>query len=300
MRQQVLSTLLIAALAAGPSAAIAASQSPQGATGPSESAPGPSMKETEAWIKRELPKMGRDLVVESNATLTKETRYEITRANLSECTLKVESKFQWMIAPNSQSETVTVPMKAVDLSRLVAVETTTRPDSTASKPSYIVRLVALPDRSMPRPFDLQRNGTYGGVATGPVAAVNVRLRDIGLANQAAAAFRRAALLCGAPDRSIDASAMVSCHTMDWMVFCARPPLPSASAPRAALPEAKATQAMTNSDVIQMVAAGLSDTIVAAAVRQAASKSFDLTTAGLIALKGAKVSDAVILAMQGGL
>jgi hypothetical protein len=55
--------------------------------------------------------------------------------------------------------------------------------------------------------------------------------------------------------------------------------------------------MTNNEVIQLVSAGLSDQVVATSIRQASNKDFDLSPTGLIALKKAGVSDAVIAAMQ---
>ena len=55
--------------------------------------------------------------------------------------------------------------------------------------------------------------------------------------------------------------------------------------------------MTNNEVIQLVTAGLSDQVVGTSIRQASHKDFDLTLAGLIALKKAGVSDAVIAVMQ---
>jgi hypothetical protein len=68
----------------------------------------------------------------------------------------------------------------------------------------------------------------------------------------------------------------------------------------ALP-ARAAQAaarrMANADVVQMLAAGLSDDIIMAAIRQAPERGFDLSVSGLIALKKAKASDALILFMQ---
>jgi mono/diheme cytochrome c family protein len=59
----------------------------------------------------------------------------------------------------------------------------------------------------------------------------------------------------------------------------------------------ATSKMTNNEVIQLVSAGLSDQVVATSIRQASNKDFDLSPTGLIALKKAGVSDAVIAAMQ---
>lgn len=55
--------------------------------------------------------------------------------------------------------------------------------------------------------------------------------------------------------------------------------------------------LTNQQVIEMVVAGLSEDIVATAVAQASESAFDVTPAGLMALKRAGVSDKVIQAMQ---
>ena len=64
--------------------------------------------------------------------------------------------------------------------------------------------------------------------------------------------------------------------------------------------AAATEAkVTNADVIQMVAAGLSEQVILSAIQQAPPKSFDLTPGGLVALKKAGVADTIILAMQNG-
>jgi len=61
--------------------------------------------------------------------------------------------------------------------------------------------------------------------------------------------------------------------------------------------ARAISKMTNADVIQLVTAGLSEQVVTTSIRQAPGKNFDLTPTGLIALKKAGVSDAVIVVMQ---
>lgn len=65
--------------------------------------------------------------------------------------------------------------------------------------------------------------------------------------------------------------------------------------RAAVSSAK----MTNGDVIQMISAGLSEQVIMEAIRQASAKNFDLTPAGLVALKKAGASDTLILSMQAG-
>lgn len=55
--------------------------------------------------------------------------------------------------------------------------------------------------------------------------------------------------------------------------------------------------MTNADVVEMVKAGLSEQIITTSIRQASAKSFDLSPAGLISLKKAGVSDAIIQVLQ---
>ena len=58
-----------------------------------------------------------------------------------------------------------------------------------------------------------------------------------------------------------------------------------------------TGGMTNQDVVKMVGAGLAEDVIVTAIRQAARRSLDLSAAGLIELKMAKVPDSIIRAMQ---
>jgi hypothetical protein len=55
--------------------------------------------------------------------------------------------------------------------------------------------------------------------------------------------------------------------------------------------------MTNQDVIDMVALGLSDDVIIQKIRTAESLQFDTSVQGLRVLKSRKVSDAVILVMM---
>jgi hypothetical protein len=283
---------------------VASQQAPQSAAASPNIPPGPSMKETEAWIKRELPKIGRDSVVTSvvtkNGALRQETTYEIRNATLTDCTLKFQSISHWVITPNTQSVTATVPMKNLDLSRLVAMEAPPSAGYTASKPSYIVRLVAQSDLDASRPFNTEFNNNDGKPPKlESIASFHIRVRDMASANQAAETLRRAAVLCGVTDRPVDLAAIGSCETMRERVSCRPPRVAAAPAQDVTTkPAAGATSTMTNSDVIQMVAAGLSEQVISTSIRQAAAKAFDLSPAGLIALKNGKVSDAVMLAMQG--
>ena len=63
------------------------------------------------------------------------------------------------------------------------------------------------------------------------------------------------------------------------------------------PTASAMSKITNADVIQLVAAGLSEPVIMTAIRQASGRDFDMSPTGLVALKKAGVSDALISAMQ---
>jgi hypothetical protein len=55
--------------------------------------------------------------------------------------------------------------------------------------------------------------------------------------------------------------------------------------------------MTNGDVVKLAAAGLSDQVIATAIRQERATSFDLSPSALIALKNSHVPNAAIAAMQ---
>lgn len=262
--------------------------------------PGPSMKDTEKWIKRELPNMGRDSVVEAvthkGETFNVETNYEIAKATLTDCTLRLQSVEESFGNPTSKAATVT--MKNIDLSRIVAVEATPYGDRRASKPSYVVTLVAQSDPNMPKPFTELLTGYAGGPTTRSVANVYVRVRDIGSANQVADVFRRAALLCGAPDRPVDLARTVSCVTSGSQVSCRFTKVSSGLTESVtAKPPGNSASKMTNDEVIQLVTAGLSEQVIITSIRQAPTKDFDLSPTALIALKKANVPDAVIVVMQ---
>ena len=68
----------------------------------------------------------------------------------------------------------------------------------------------------------------------------------------------------------------------------------AASPRQA---AQAVKPVTNADVVSMTAGKLSDDVIVGAIQQAATTEFDLSPAGLIALRNAGVSDRVLQAIQ---
>lgn len=277
-----------------------ANQAPQAAD-TSDIAPGSSMKEIEVWIKRELPKIGRDSVVTTDGKkLRTETTFEIRNATLTDCILKFESISHWVITPNAQSITATIPMKNLDLTRLVAVEASPSAGYTASKPSFVVRLVSQSDTGSQQLFDTVFNNNDGKPPkTQSVKAVNIRVRDMGSANQAAETLRQAAVLCGAQDRPVDLTAMVSCETGTVAWLSCRPPSVAAAPTQPVTTKSaeNSTATMTNNEVIQLVKAGLSEQVVITSIRQTPTKDFDLTAKGLIELNKAGVTDAVILVMQ---
>jgi len=78
-----------------------------------------------------------------------------------------------------------------------------------------------------------------------------------------------------------------------------PPKPRPPSQVAAPNEApQAPIGLTNADVLQMVAAKLAEDIVLKAIEDAPKKTFDLSPAGLVALKNGGVSDELIRVMQG--
>jgi hypothetical protein len=271
------------------------SQAPQSATGSSDTVPGPSMKETEAWIRREFPKMGAVSVVEvrqDDQSRERILRYETESAALSECRFSIrwivdvgmDTERQKPVGPgpsaNRQTHAETAAMTDVDVSSLRPVEFTVARAYRRSVPLYMVSLKAAADRGEPFTSQITLENRPPAEAK-TVRSLNIFLRDLEAANQAADVLRRAALLCGAPSQSIR-TGVTSVLGKDVAAAGNTPP---------------AGSRMTNGEVIQLVAAGLSEQVVITSIRQTLTKSFDLTPTGLIALKQGNVPDAVILAMQ---
>ena len=362
-----------------------------------ETSPGLSMKETEAWIKRELRAMGSDHIVTKYKATTWGDKYEIESAILSGCVLTVRQVTQHevflddgtvMPVRNRQIHASRITMKDVDVGKgLRAMEYSVGPDSTLSKPSYGISIVALSDRG--DPFVMETDGYAGGKTNKSVRGVGIRVRDQNLGNQAGEVLRRAAVLCGAPSQPVETAlpktapeAQVGGAPANTASPKADPVSPGGNAASARVgkyvrkdkssdsyfelaadgkfhlfqagkhyygnysiqgdviavqarnirgngehfvgttiveadgtvwvketvqsetqstainqPSQGPSKMMTNDDVIQLVTAGLSEQVVTTSIRQAPARNFDLTPTGLIALKKAGVSDAVILAMQ---
>jgi hypothetical protein len=328
----------------------------------SELPPGPSMKETEAWIKRELRAMGSDHVVTKYQDTSFGTKYEIESAVLLECRLTMRtSEYDEIdgVAPKRRTQIATVTLKDVDVEKLQSKEIPVDPGFTMSKPSYRIVVFALADRG--DAFELESDGYAGGKKKAAVRAVGVRVREQSMANQAVQVFRRAAILCGAPSQSAELSGdelkkvsgrynekenstnyielradgtfvmkhdaenlsgnyKIEGDVITLVVPGIKEPLKghltgntitnekgvagweksadsATSQSQTSKPESPATSKMTNEEVIQLVAAGLSEQVIITSIRQAPTKDFDVTPNGLILLKKAKVPDAVIAVMQ---
>lgn len=329
----------------------------------SEIPPGPSMKETEAWIKRALPVMGSDHIVTKYKNATWGTTYEVEGAVLSDCRLTLRTSEQndamFGVTPKRRTHVATVTLKDVDVEKLQSREIPVVAGATMSKPSYRIVIAALSDRG--DPFLLESDGYAGGKTKKAVRAVGLRVREQSMGNQAVRFFRRAAILCGAPNQSAPLSGaelekvlgrynekdkstdyielradgtFVMTHegenlsgnykiegdTLTFVVPGIKDPLKGhligntitndkgvvrwekaadseTSQSQTSKPESPAASKMTNEEVIQLVAAGLSEQVIITSIRQARTKDFDLSPTGLIALKKANVPDAVIVVMQ---
>lgn len=93
-------------------------------------------------------------------------------------------------------------------------------------------------------------------------------------------------------------AAVSALVGVWVTSCSPSAAQTATPPSIERPASSAQErALTNADVIKLVRAGLSDTLVIATIRQSPRTAFDVSPEALIALKTAGVSDAVIAVMM---
>lgn len=245
--------------------------------------PGPSMEETKAWIKRALPRLGSYSIVKvKNDDRSKPLTYKygVESVVLSDCRLlihRTEEIGEYL----RLTYTETVTLKDVDVSKIRSVEEYVGTGFTNSKPSYVVVLTAVADRG--EPFTSQ--GKQEGFRADDIKAtrtVPVRVGDKEAAIGAIDVLRRAAVLCGAPSRPVGPAIAESERKTEISQT---------------KPGSTASPKMTNDEVIQLVIAGLSEQVISTSIRQATEKAFDLTPTGLIALKKAGVSDAVILVMQ---
>lgn len=258
---------------------------------------GPKMDEIAKWIKKELPPLGTDHIIKKSAKEGDSPigdTYTINKAILSDCTLKIEqTDSPDVTAPLGWATTATIPLKNIDLSKLSSGESATWPGYTQNKPSYFVRVVALPEAP---PFGTVRVWANTKKEEKTVAKLYVILRDEAPSHRLEGYLRDAATMCGAPVALTAAARQPIVKTPT--VQPTSPETAAGSDPKAATASSVSTSGnMTNADVIAMVNAGLSETVIANSIRQAAKRTFDLSPSGLVSLKKAKVPDSLMVAMQ---
>lgn len=265
---------------------------PPGSTAKVET--GPTMDDIAKWIRKELPALGTDHIIKKKeGARTLGNNYTIDKSTLADCTLSIQQTDRLDDVTYGWATTTTIPLKDVDLSAISSRELGTWPGYTQNKPSYGVRLSALP--GVP-PFNEIKEWANTKKEQKTVTFVWVRLREEASTHQLETYLRRAAMLCGAPDPTTAAAkSPIATAPNAQAPSSDKPP---ASAPPVSKPSStSAPGTLTNADVIAMLNAGLSELVIANSIRQAADRSFDLSPTGLVALKKAKLPDSLIVVMQ---
>ena len=279
--KQILATLVAIVLACGMTLAHPSAQPPQTNT----------IADKKKFLERELPLAGDFSVVTRHPTgETFERRRVIKKVSLVDCQLMISRTEQpFYNKPDLRDLVLThkdsIDLKQVDTSLVRAREAAVPAGYTASRPSFNIALRSIP--GVNKPFSVETEGGGNPRRTTATGFVNVEVGDSVAAGRIAIALRDAAILCGAPDQPLQAAPAQPGPT---------PGLPAPKGTEAAGQAPAASAKMTNDDVIKMVAAGLSDQVIATSIRQATNKEFDVTPTGLVALKKANVPDAVMVAM----
>src|SRR5258707_14925349 len=93
-----------------------------------------------------------------------------------------------------------------------------------------------------------------------------------------------------------------CLLMYWLLVFAvtavaqTPSTRPAQRPAGEAPRPQTAVGMTNADVVKMVKAGLSESLIIASIKQAEKRAFSLNVDDMVELKAAGVSDNIILVM----
>ena len=255
------------------------------ATLAAEAVSGASMKQLERWIKRDLPAMGNDLLIFKSKDRTFGVTLRMPKAELTDCVLTIQQEARYDGMEVGGLRTTTISLKDLDLATLSAFEEPPSETYTRNKPSYGVSLSALPDRGTPFRLQTKRTGLADRTESTLRERLYVREQAMGL--ELEATLRRAAVLCGAIDTpEAPIASAIPTPTQKHLAVATTD-----------VTSAGKSQKMTNADVIDLVKAGLSELVVANAIRQAPDRGFDLTPQGLVALRKASVSDSLIVAMQ---
>lgn len=219
--------------------------------------PAPSMAEIEKWTSRELPPLGADVYVQTGGESSFTYKYEIDKATLSQCRLTLNTAVQMTYTTASSRE----PRTSTVL--LMHLDADRLAALAAPSPTGVWKEnkpnVSVVFRAL---LSVDEPFTIESEKLNErTDEVSLHVRDMESGERVVEMFRRAAVLCAG----------------------ARPPTDAAE--------------MTNAVVIKLVAAGLSEQVIANSIRNASTREFDLSPTNLIALKKAAVSDALIAVMQ---
>lgn len=330
---------------------------------------GPSLKDVEKWLKRELPINGSFSIVtvkDNDRTHPLTYKYVVESSTMTDCKLSLRRREEVGDFGSRVTDSYTVTLKDVDLNRMRVIEDYVSKGYINDRPSYLVPLIAAADRG--KPFTTQRKQEGHPLGEGQAwNSMAIRSGDRKGADRAVFMLYRAAVLCGASSNSLNTDQLARVFGRynriekpgDWMdlkqdqtfVISADgqtldgtyaikggtitlsssgidsmqsllidnrilnldgivrfekqpdPPKPAGDNVNSASQEPLTKTGeptgskMVNDDVVKLVKAGLSDQVIITSIRQAPNKDFDVTPKGLIALKDARVSDAVIVAMQ---
>ena len=146
-----------------------------------------------AWIKREIPLLGAySEKIANNVVL----EHRVESAVLSDGRLTIRSTEADASGKSSLTYTETVTLKDVDVSKIRAVA------SAHEDGIFFVPMIAAANRGQPFTEQLKvGDETARDIET--KSEVRVVVRDLAAANVVAAVLRRAAVLCGAPDKPVE-------------------------------------------------------------------------------------------------
>ncbi len=253
---------------------------------------GATLRDLADWFRSELPRRARDQVTTASADRKSQwtSEHEISDVSLKECILKYRAVERMAgIQGNMVDDRVTVPLTSLRAVSLLESRGVT--GFIQSKREFSVFLSA--SRGENAAFLEESSGWRGNpskrTTKRTTATVAVHMPDATSSQLLVDALARGAALCG--NEGVSGTTTTSQPTAPEQAIQPR------TSSRASTDQATGNSIRSNEDVIKLVASGLSPAVVANAVRTSRSPDFDVSPAGLIALKRSNVPDSIVLLMQ---
>jgi len=253
---------------------------------------GASLKELEDWFRNDFPRRARDQVTTASADKKSQwtMEYEVSRVSLKECILTYRTvERMTRIEGNMVDDRVTVPLKS--LRTVSTFESQGSDGFIQSKTQF--RLFLNASKEDTAAFSVEASGYRGNPTKRTTKrtsrAVTMQMPDASSAGLLMEALVRGARLCGSD--GVSGAIATSLPTAPVQSSQSRA---SSSAPT---DQGSGNSIRSNEDVIKLVEAGLSPAVVANAVRTSRSPEFDVSPAGLVALKRGNVPDSIVMLMQ---